>query len=98
MVRFCMMHRVTVTATRDVEYEGCGYEKGDTLEVKPLEALALAYARKVSLTPVVRTRVLAPEPVPIPTTPRRRRRQTADPDRPKRTYRRRDLNAESPTE
>lgn len=90
------MPSVTVTAIRDFEYEGRNITRGDAVDVdQPVKALVLARQGKVSLARRYTTRVLEPEPVaPQPTRRRRRKAEDAEPETPKRSYRRRDMTAE----
>lgn len=80
--------KVSVPALRAFEHEGRSYVRGDLVNVSPLAALALARDKKVTLSKsaVVTRDVVAEAPPaeePI-ATPKRRR-----------TYRRRDMQAET---
>lgn len=75
---------VTVRAIRDFCYHGSDVRAGALVDMLPIDASAHARSGHVSLAKILRRDVTPePEPEPVPT-PRRRR-----------SYRRRDVTAES---
>lgn len=95
--------RVTVTALKALTYEDRDYRAGESFKARAIDAASLSYQRQVSLTRPTRTletRALTPELQHPEPAPRRRARKTAaeDGSPSTRTYQRRDLVAESPTE
>jgi hypothetical protein len=83
-----MARTVDVPVLKPLTYQGHSYVRGELVSMRPIEAAARARRGEVSLTRgVVIPRDVEPEPEPEPETPRRRR-----------TYRRRDMTAESTTE
>lgn len=96
--------RVTVTALKALTYEDRDYRAGESFKARAIDAASLSYQRQVSLTRPKRTletRALTPElqhPEPAPRRRRARKTATDDGSPSTRTYYRRDLIAESPTE
>lgn len=87
-----MFNPIALVALVPLDIDGRHYEVGDRLQVSAVRYGALLIMGKAKLAQPVPGINL--DDVDAPTPRRRGRPRNTDPDRPKRTYRRRDMQAE----
>lgn len=86
-----MFNPIAIVASVPLQIDGHSYAVGDRLHVSAARFGALLVMGKARLATAVERR---DEVFVTPTPPAPRRRRPADPVRPKRVYRRRDMTAE----
>lgn len=88
-----MKTSVSVIAIKPFEFKGTSYQPNQSLDLTPIDAVVLAKKHLITLTKRHKTKAVVAEPAPAPAP-----EPVVEEPKKKRTYKRRDLQAEETTE